>query len=85
MKHHIQIPLIATIAASLFAAVLVSLAQIPARAPDLSALFPWLDAHFGPAEATATDLKVTLLNEKTQTFEKVASGKNHSLPVALTK
>jgi hypothetical protein len=36
-----------------------------------------LDAHFGLGKATTADVKVTLLNGKTRTFEKIAADKSH--------
>jgi hypothetical protein len=41
-----------------------------------------LDAHFGLGKATTADVKVTLLNGKTQTFENVAADRSH--PLAFT-
>jgi hypothetical protein len=41
-----------------------------------------LDAHFGLGQATTADVKVTLLNGKTQTFEIVAADKSHQLKLA---
>ena len=38
-----------------------------------------LDAHFGLGQATTAEVKVTLLNGKTKTFEKVATDKTHKL------
>jgi hypothetical protein len=41
-----------------------------------------LDAHFGLGKAATADVKVTLINGKTRTFEKVAADKNHQLSFA---
>jgi hypothetical protein len=41
-----------------------------------------LDAHFGLGKATSAEVKVTLLNGKTQTFEKIAADKSHQLKLA---
>jgi hypothetical protein len=38
-----------------------------------------LDAHFGLGKATYADVKVTLLNGKTQTFTEIASNRTHTL------
>lgn len=38
-----------------------------------------LDAHFGLGEATTAEVKVTLLNGKTKTFENVTADKSHPL------
>jgi hypothetical protein len=41
-----------------------------------------LDAHFGLGKATSAEVKVTLLNGKTKTFEKLAADKSHALNLA---
>ena len=38
-----------------------------------------LDAHFGLGNATSADVKVALLNGKSQTFTEIASDKIHTL------
>jgi hypothetical protein len=44
-----------------------------------------LDVHFGLSKATSANVKVTLLNGKTQTFEKVAADRSQTLEIALNK
>jgi hypothetical protein len=41
-----------------------------------------LDAHFGLGQATSADLKVTLLDGRTETFPGLAAGKTHELRLA---
>jgi len=41
-----------------------------------------LDAHFGLGQATSADVKVTLLNGRTQTFEKLTADKSHPLKLS---
>ena len=41
-----------------------------------------LDAHFGLGKATSADMKVTLLDGRTETFPGLAAGKTHELRLA---
>jgi len=41
-----------------------------------------IDAHFGLGQATTADVKVTLLNGRTQTFQSIAGDKRHQLTFA---